>query len=272
VPVRDPAALADGIHRVLADASAAADMARHARRIACEQFDECLVFERVRTAYDRLLQQRAAVSPARAKRAMDLLLAGLLVIVTSPLLAVIAVAVRIALGSPVLFRQLRPGLDGRPFELLKFRTMRDVRGPDGAMRPDAERITRLGRWLRKTSLDELPELLNVLKGDMSLVGPRPLLMQYLSRYTPRQARRHELRPGITGLAQVSGRNQLSWEERFDLDVWYIDHWSLWLDLRILLRTMRTVIGGEGISQPGHETAAEFMGSSSERPQRQTHGA
>jgi lipopolysaccharide/colanic/teichoic acid biosynthesis glycosyltransferase len=155
--------------------------------------------------------------------------------------------------------------------LLKFRTLSDARGADGEVLPDAQRMTAFGRWLRRTSLDELPELVNVLKGDMSLVGPRPLLMQYLSRYTPRQARRHEVLPGITGLAQVSGRNQLSWEERFDLDVWYVDHASLWLDIRILLRTAIKVIIGEGVTQPGQETAAEFMGTPAGTQTRQTHG-
>ncbi len=271
VPVHDAQALADGIGRILGDEGTAAGMAARARHVACEQFDERLVFERVKLAYDRLLDQRTAVSPSRIKRAVDLVAAGVLLVLLLPVVALIAAAVRIALGSPVLFRQMRPGLHGRPFELLKFRTLSEARGSDGELLPDAQRITPMGRWLRRTSLDELPELLNVLKGDMSLVGPRPLLMQYLSRYTPYQARRHELLPGITGLAQVSGRNRLSWEERFDLDVWYVDHWSLWLDIRILFRTVRKVIGGEGVTQPGHETAAEFMGSPGGGQTRQTHG-
>jgi len=272
VPVNDAPALADAIGRILGDAPAAGRMSVRARSIACEYFDERLVFERVRAAYDRLLQRRPGVSPAGIKRAADVAIAGVLLLVLLPVLAVIAAAVRIALGSPVLFRQMRPGLHGRPFELLKFRTLRDARGSDGEMLPDAQRMTRLGRWLRRSSLDELPELLNVLKGDMSLVGPRPLLMQYLGRYTAHQARRHEVPPGITGLAQVSGRNRLSWEERFDLDVWYVDHRSLWLDVRILLRTVLKVILGEGVTQPGQETAAEFMGSPAGTHPRQTHGS
>jgi len=197
--------------------------------------------------------------PPRVKRAFDLLVGSLLLIVALPVMLLVAVVVRAALGTPVLFRHVRPGLHGDPFEMLKFRTMLDARDSDGQLLPDAARMTPLGRWLRRSSLDEIPELINVLRGDMSIVGPRPLLMQYLGRYTPRQARRHETPPGITGLAQVSGRNRLSWEERFELDVWYVDHWSLALDLRILLRTGVRVIVGDGISQPGHETAVEFQG-------------
>jgi len=196
----------------------------------------------------------------RAKRLFDIVVGGMLLIVALPLMALVAVIVRFDVGSPVIFRQNRPGRDGRPFQLLKFRTMSNATDADGRTHPDSERLTRVGRWLRRTSIDELPELVNVVRGEMSLVGPRPLLMQYLARYTPRQARRHELPPGITGLAQVSGRNRLSWEERFELDVWYVDHWSLALDLRILLRTAAKVLVAEGISQPGHETAAEFLGS------------
>jgi lipopolysaccharide/colanic/teichoic acid biosynthesis glycosyltransferase len=273
VPVSDPAALAGALMRVLAGDGVAETMAARAREIACEQFDERLVFARVKHAYDRLLERHTAIRPLpRIKRVLDVALAATLLALALPMLTAIAAAVRVALGTPVIFRQTRPGLHGRPFELLKFRTMRDARGPDGEPLPDAERLTRFGRWLRRTSLDELPELVNVIKGDMSLVGPRPLLMQYLPRYTARQARRHEMPPGITGLAQVSGRNRLSWEERFELDVWYVDHWSLSLDLRILLRTAAKVVVGDGISQPGHDTAAEFMGSPAGSPPRHTHGA
>ena len=159
----------------------------------------------------------------------------------------------------MLFRQDRPGLHGRPFEVLKFRTMLDAAGPDGRPLPDAERLTGLGRFLRRTSLDELPQLWNVLRGDISLVGPRPLLMQYLPRYSPEQARRHEVCPGITGWAQVNGRNALTWEEKFELDVWYVDHWSLALDLRILAMTAWRVLRGAGVAQAGHATMPEFMG-------------
>lgn len=180
-------------------------------------------------------------------------------VVLSPLLVVLAALVRATLGSPVLFRQERPGLCGVPFTLLKLRTMREPRGPDGALRSDADRLTRLGRFFRATSLDELPELWNVLRGDMSLVGPRPLLMQYLPLYTPEQARRHDVRPGITGLAQISGRNAISWDDKFASDVWYVDHNTFWLDLRILAMTIVRVIRREGISQEGHATVQPFRG-------------
>lgn len=183
--------------------------------------------------------------------------AGLVVL--SPLLMLLAVLVRTKLGSPVLFRQQRPGQGGEPFTLVKFRTMTDARGPDGALLPDADRLPAFGRFLRSTSLDELPELWNVLKGEMSLVGPRPLLMRYLERYTPEQARRHEAKPGITGLAQVYGRNAISWEEKFAMDVQYVDRVSLGLDLRILVRTVLQVVRRDGVSADAHVTMPEFTG-------------
>lgn len=193
------------------------------------------------------------------KRLFDLLLSlgGLLVL--APPLLLLWVLVRRKLGSPVLFRQVRPGLHGRPFMMVKFRTMTDERGADGELLPDAQRLTAFGRFLRASSLDELPELWNVLRGEMSLVGPRPLLMEYLPLYSPEQARRHEVRPGITGWAQVNGRNAVSWDERFKLDVWYVDHRSLWLDLRILWLTVRKVIVREGISAQGEATMPRFTG-------------
>ncbi len=196
------------------------------------------------------------------KRVIDVLGASAALVVLSPLLAVVAVLVRARMGPPVLFRQLRPGREGRPFELTKFRTMTDQRGPDGALLPDAQRLTALGRFLRRTSIDELPELINVVRGDMSLVGPRPLLMEYLPRYSPEQARRHEVRPGVTGWTQVNGRNALTWEEKFALDVWYVDHRSTRLDLEILGRTVSQVLGGQGVSAPGHATMEPFRGSPS----------
>jgi len=196
------------------------------------------------------------------KRALDVVGAAVGLVVLSPLLLAIAIALRLAHGSPVLFRQPRPGRFGVPFELCKFRTMADRRGADGALLPDADRVTPLGRFLRRTSLDELPELLNVLKRDMSLVGPRPLLVEYLPRYTAEQARRHEVRPGITGWAQVNGRNAQTWGDRFALDVWYVDHASLRLDLEILGRTVSTVLRGEGISEGGHATKENFTGNES----------
>jgi lipopolysaccharide/colanic/teichoic acid biosynthesis glycosyltransferase len=193
------------------------------------------------------------------KRAFDrtAALAGL--VAAAPVLAVAGAAVRIGVGSPILFRQRRPGLDGKPFELLKFRTMRDATDASGKPLPDEARMTKVGQWLRATSIDELPQLWNVLRGDLSLIGPRPLLMQYLDRYTPRQARRHEVLPGITGWTQVNGRNALKWPEKFDLDVWYVDNWSLALDARILWRTLWSVLARQGISSDGHVTMPEFMG-------------
>jgi sugar transferase EpsL len=193
------------------------------------------------------------------KRLYDCIIACCSMLVLSPLLLVLGLIVRVKFGSPVLFRQERPGLRGRPFILYKFRTMTDVKGNDGGLLPDAERLTRFGRFLRGTSLDELPELFNVLKGDMSLVGPRPLLMQYLDRYTPEQARRHEVKPGITGWAQVNGRNAITWEEKFKLDGWYVDNRSFWLDVKIIFMTIWKIVKREGISQPGQETMEEFIG-------------
>ncbi len=193
------------------------------------------------------------------KRAIDLLVALLALGLLAPLLAVLALLVRWNLGSPVFFRQPRPGLRGRSFLLLKFRTMTDVRDAQGNLWPDDRRLTRLGRFLRATSLDELPELWNVLIGEMSLVGPRPLLMEYLPRYSREQARRHEVRPGITGWAQINGRNALSWEDKFAFDVWYVDHASLRLDFWILWRTLLQVLRREGISAAGHATMPKFLG-------------
>jgi lipopolysaccharide/colanic/teichoic acid biosynthesis glycosyltransferase len=191
------------------------------------------------------------------KRALDVGLSAVGLVLLSPLLLGLAFAVRVGLGRPILFRQRRPGLRGRPFTLYKFRTLRE--DPTGERR-DEERLTRLGVLLRRTSLDELPELWNVLRGDMSLVGPRPLLMEYLPLYTAEQARRHDVRPGITGWAQINGRNAISWEEKFRLDLWYVDHRSVWLDLRILALTLGRVVAGEGISEPGQATATPFRGS------------
>jgi lipopolysaccharide/colanic/teichoic acid biosynthesis glycosyltransferase len=191
------------------------------------------------------------------KRSFDVLAAAAGLLVLSPLLLLVAVAVAATSGRPVLFRQVRPGWHGKPFTLLKFRTMREADDGDRRPAPDAERLTRLGRFLRASSIDELPELWNVLRGDMSLVGPRPLLMEYLPLYSAEQRRRHEVRPGITGWAQVNGRNAITWEEKFAYDVWYVEHRSFLLDLRILLRTVARVVRREGISQEGHATALPF---------------
>ncbi|MEW6719235.1 MAG: sugar transferase [Thermodesulfobacteriota bacterium] len=199
----------------------------------------------------------------RGSRAMDIVVSSIALLALSPLIAAAALAVRWRMGSPVLFAQPRPGLHGKLFRLYKFRTMRDAAGKDGKPLPDADRLTDIGRWMRKWSVDELPELYNVLRGDMSLVGPRPLLPQYLGRYTAEQSRRHEVKPGLTGWAQVNGRNAITWEEKFALDVWYVDHRSFGLDLRILLRTMAAVARREGINAEGEATMPEFMGSPSD---------
>jgi lipopolysaccharide/colanic/teichoic acid biosynthesis glycosyltransferase len=198
------------------------------------------------------------------KRIIDVLAAAAGLVVLAPVLAAVALLIRLRMGGPVLFRQARPGLRGRPFVLYKFRTMREAVGPDGAPRPDAERLTALGRSLRRTSLDELPQLWNVLRGDLSLVGPRPLLAEYLPLYTPEQARRHEVRPGITGWAQVHGRNAIGWDEKFRRDVWYVDHWSLGLDAKILALTVVKVLRREGISARGAATMPPFRGRAGER--------
>jgi sugar transferase EpsL len=194
------------------------------------------------------------------KRLFDLALTLLGAVFWLPFVAFVALLVRFKLGSPVFFRQERPGLQGKPFRMIKFRSMTDARGANGELLPDAERLPAFGKWLRATSLDELPELFNVLKGDMSLVGPRPLLMQYLPRYTARQARRHEVRPGITGWAQINGRNAISWEEKFELDVWYVENRSLWLDCKIILRTLWKLFHRDDVNAPGSATMPEFMGS------------
>jgi lipopolysaccharide/colanic/teichoic acid biosynthesis glycosyltransferase len=194
------------------------------------------------------------------KKLLDRTVAGLGLIATAPIMAATAAAVALSMGRPVVFRQHRPGLHGRPFEIAKFRTMRDVHDANGAPLPDAERLTAVGRFLRSTSLDELPQLWNVVRGELSLVGPRPLMMQYLTRYDREQARRHDVLPGITGWAQIHGRNAVDWDARFRLDVWYVDHWSLLLDLKILTLTVLTLARRDGISRRDHATMPEFLGS------------
>jgi lipopolysaccharide/colanic/teichoic acid biosynthesis glycosyltransferase len=196
------------------------------------------------------------------KRVLDILGAAIGLIVFSPILIVISLMIRRDMGSPVLFRQTRPGRHGKPFQMIKFRTMRDAIDSYGRPLPDAERLTKLGRFLRSSSIDELPELWNVLKGEMSLVGPRPLLMEYLPLYSEEQARRHEVRPGVTGWAQVNGRNAISWDEKFALDLWYVDNRSLWLDLKIIWQTIRKVIKRDGISAAGEATMSKFTGNGS----------
>ncbi len=206
------------------------------------------------------------------KRCMDMVGSGLGLVIFSPILMVLAILIWIQMGRPIMFKQMRPGLHGRSFFMYKFRTMTDERNANGALLADEQRITGLGKFLRSSSMDELPELFNVLKGDMSLVGPRPLLVQYLDRYTPEQARRHEVKPGITGWAQVNGRNAITWEEKFTLDVWYVDNWSLWLDIKILAMTVVKVFRREGISAAGEATMTEFKGNYEEQygDQKQSH--
>ncbi len=194
------------------------------------------------------------------KRSFDVIVSTVVLISFSWLILILALLVRLNLGAPVFFRQKRPGLDGNIFEMVKFRTMRNATSSDGTPLPDDQRMTKFGNLLRKLSLDELPELWNVVKGDMSLVGPRPLLVQYLDRYSPRQMRRHETRPGVTGWAQVNGRNAVAWEDRFEMDVWYVENWSFTLDLKILWMTVLTVFKRSGVSAEGHVTMPEFMGS------------
>ena len=203
--------------------------------------------------------KRNGKSTPLIKRVFDVLFSLIAVIILSPVLIVVSIVLAISDGFPVFFTQTRPGKNGNPFDLHKFRTMKVVRNQNDELSADSDRITKFGNFLRKTSLDELPELFNVLKGEMSIVGPRPLLMQYLGRYSDQQSRRHEVLPGITGWAQINGRNAISWEEKFRLDVWYVDHWTLRLDFKIILQTIWKVIKGEGISQPGRATMDEFMG-------------
>lgn len=193
------------------------------------------------------------------KRLLDIVVAATALVLLAPVLAIVALAIWIKLGWPIVFRQRRPGLHGQPFEMVKLRTMLDLQDAQGRPLPDEQRLTPFGQFLRSTSLDELPELLNVLRGEMSLVGPRPLLMEYLDRYTPEQARRHEVRPGITGWAQINGRNAISWEERFALDVWYVDHWNMALDLKILFWTVAKVVRRDGINAESHATMPKYMG-------------
>lgn len=270
VPPRDVEALADAIRLYINDPVLRRKHGQAGRERVLREFQQEPIWEALHQEYMRLLQEKKVLSRGEAsgvglthviKRLIDIVgtLMGLLAF--GLLMLIIAVAVLLTIGPPILFRQQRAGLHGRPFTLLKFRTMTDARDERGNLLPDAQRLTRLGRFLRSTSLDELPTLVNVLRGAMSLVGPRPLVMAYLGRYAPEQARRHEVKPGITGWAQVNGRNALTWEEKFALDVWYVDHWSLWLDLKIIALTVWKVLKREGINQPGQATMEEFMGSS-----------
>ena len=266
VPVGDAAALAAALKMLLRDPALRAEMGLAGQERVRREFRHEVVVNRWVDEYKRALRIVANRQKTRhsqsgwrlaVKRTFDLTIAGVGLVVLSPLIAVTAVFIVLTMGWPVLFRQQRPGKDKVPFTLLKFRTMRDARDESGRLLPDVQRLTAVGRLLRAASLDELPQLWNVLKGDLSLVGPRPLLMKYLDRYTPEQMRRHEVLPGITGWAQVNGRNALSWPEKFGLDVWYVDHWSLALDFRILWKTLSEVVTRRGVSQQGHATMPEF---------------
>jgi lipopolysaccharide/colanic/teichoic acid biosynthesis glycosyltransferase len=257
-------ALATELTRIVRDANLRRALGEAARNRATRDFCQNRVTDAVLGFYARLLDESRTITRRSwyrrgGKRAFDVVAATFAGLLLLPLASALAVVIRMRLGSPVLFRQQRPGRGGRPFVLLKFRTMTDRRGDDGGLLSDAQRLTPLGRFLRAFSLDEIPQLWNVLSGEMSFVGPRPLLMHYLERYTPHQARRHEVRPGITGLAQVGGRNALGWEQKFDLDVTYVERCSLPLDMKILVLTCWQVLTCHGISQPGRATADEFMG-------------
>jgi len=262
VPVGDATALAEAIGRLLDDSDLRRQMARAGREWVERDFRPEILWEKQTQLYDTLLANKESKRARRkliVKRTFDFCIAVLALFVLFPVFSVVAIFVALLLGRPVLFRQVRPGLNGQAFTIFKFRTMTDARGANGELLPDAQRLTAFGRFLRSTSLDELPELFNVIRGEMSLVGPRPLLPQYLERYTPEQMRRHAVKPGITGWAQINGRNSLYWDSRFNLDCWYVDNHSMYLDIRILARTVWQVIRRDGIAQEGHATMPEFLG-------------
>ncbi len=258
-PPGDARALADAVRSLYKDPSLCRWQGAHARTHVALHFTREVQAQKLVAIVESIGDGRQGSRAYRGKRLLDLAGAVPALFVLLPLMGLIAIFVRLKLGPPVLFRQERPGLGGRPFVLLKFRTMIDARDHGGHPLPDSQRLTPFGRFLRSTSLDELPELINVIRGDMSLVGPRPLLLHYLGRYTPEQMRRHDAKPGITGWAQVNGRNAVSWEAKFAFDLWYVDHCSLAIDLRIIALTMWKILRREGISQPGQATMEEFMG-------------
>jgi lipopolysaccharide/colanic/teichoic acid biosynthesis glycosyltransferase len=268
VPPQDPVAFADALMRMADARAATAEMGPRGRNFAMREFLQTTLAQRCVSVMESAAVMRSGkeMNAYRrwGKRSLDLLALLAASPFLLPVVIVVALMVRLQMGSPVFFRQARPGYRAKPFTLLKFRTMNSARDEQGSLLSDEKRLTKLGALLRRYSVDEIPQLWNVLKGEMSLVGPRPLLMQYLERYTAEQARRHEVKPGITGWAQVNGRNALSWEERFQLDVWYVDHWSIWLDLKIIAKTIRKVYLREGISKSGHATVPEFMGNNQAR--------
>jgi lipopolysaccharide/colanic/teichoic acid biosynthesis glycosyltransferase len=264
VPPQDPVAFADALMRMADSRDATAEMGLRGRNFAWRKFLQATLAQRCVSVMEgaAALRSGGAHSAYRrwGKRSLDLLVLLAASPFILPMVIFVAMVMRLRMGSPVFFRQVRPGYKAKPFTLVKFRTMNSAHDEQGCLLPDEKRLTKLGELLRRYSLDEIPQLWNVLKGEMSLVGPRPLLMQYLDRYTPEQARRHEVKPGITGWAQVNGRNALSWEERFQQDVWYVDNWGLSLDLRILARTFWRVLRTEGISREGFATMPEYRGS------------
>ncbi|QHT61913.1 glycosyltransferase [Paenibacillus lycopersici] len=270
VPYRDGEKLADALARMMDEPARRARLGEAGRRRVERQFTEAKVVSRLLVMYEEIALRKRLTSSWRSrlqrfvKRGVDIAASLTLLALLSPVIALTALAVRAKLGSPVLFRQERPGRFGNPFYVRKFRTMTDAKDRHGNPLPDEVRLTAFGKLIRKLSLDELPQLLNVLSGEMSLIGPRPLLMEYLPLYTQDQARRHYVRPGITGLAQVNGRNALSWEDKFRMDVWYVEHYSLLLDLRIALKTVSKVLRSEGIQQEGHVTTTKFAGTRSSR--------
>lgn len=267
VPVGDTNSLTAAVGKLLNDPELRARMGKAGREHMEQDFHPEVIWDALIHLYRNLMEEKLGSSqmPCKneiswAKRTFDVVLAAAAIVLLSPLLAAVALLIRFRFGSPVLFRQERAGLFGSRFECLKFRTMTDARDANGQLLPDADRLTPFGRFLRSTSFDELPELINVIRGEMSLVGPRPLLAKYLERYSSEQMRRHNVRPGITGCAQINGRNALNWDKRFELDLWYIDHQTFWLDLKIVLLTPWRLLKRDGISQPGHATAEEFTGS------------
>jgi lipopolysaccharide/colanic/teichoic acid biosynthesis glycosyltransferase/glycosyltransferase involved in cell wall biosynthesis len=265
IPPNDPSSFADALMRLADHPRETAEMGARARAFAEREFLRSRLSSRCVSVMEQAAMGKSDRDAPRTfyrscvKRFLDLLILTAMSPIVIPVMAVVALAVRTRMGSPILFRQVRPGYKSKPFTLMKFRTMNFDRDREGALLPDNKRLTKLGVLLRRFSLDELPQLWNVLKGDMTLVGPRPLLMQYLERYTTDQARRHDVKPGITGWAQVNGRNAITWEEKFVLDQWYVDHLTFTLDLKILVRTIRKTFGSQGITQPGHATAEEFWG-------------
>jgi lipopolysaccharide/colanic/teichoic acid biosynthesis glycosyltransferase len=261
VPVGDSDELAAATEKLLGDPDLCSRLGKAGHEWMKRDFCNEVIWRGKVRLYRELMFETASARGWKrvAKRTFDFFFSLMALIVLSPLLLVVALLVRLFLGTPILFRQDRPGLGTKMFTCLKFRTMTDARDLKGELLPDAQRLTIVGRFLRSASLDELPELINVIRGEMSLVGPRPLLSQYLERYTPEQLRRHEVRPGITGWAQINGRNSLDWDNKFALDLWYVDHQGFWLDLRILAKTAWQVLKREGITRPGYATMPEFLG-------------